>query len=366
VVLSAGEERFLQFDVFMGTIRGVLVDVAQKPLAWRWIWARRSDAQPIASLGTVGIVHSRTDSTGQFEMRVPGETWIVGSDDSSTHPDDESFQGEEEVSRHVTQLVPWERAVIGPGKDEVDLRLEMQPALSISGRVLNSLGQPAQGIRVVAKFENLPQVVSTGKTDVMGRFVLDGLRPGRHVVSTLHGEVDAPSEPVLAQAGANEILLRLRRPGMLAVHVTDLFGKPHQAQVSIRGDLFGLGREEDEGTAEFTGLPAGTYRVYAHDARARVAAWTTVEVHPDQTTNAGLTLLPAAELVIRSEGSGDIEISSGGTIIERTHVSKRAVLIVPAGELEVAITDDRWHATQVWPVMLHPGEVKEMVVGVSR
>jgi len=80
---------------------------------------------------------------------------------------------------------------LSSGMQKEDLKLTLIPAGVITGRVLSSTGEPAQGINVVAEL-----AVGAGNTttDDRGQFRIGGLRPGKYRVKATPQSLPFPPE----------------------------------------------------------------------------------------------------------------------------------------------------------------------------
>lgn len=108
----------------------------------------------------------------------------------------------------------------------------MRRGLSISGRVEEATGAPAAGVHVDLAPAAAEQGSRTGmgmrvdvRTDPEGRFSVEGLDPGRYLLSVGDDAGFGASE--IVEAGANEeVVLRLRAPGSLLCRVVEPGGAP--------------------------------------------------------------------------------------------------------------------------------------------
>jgi len=81
--------------------------------------------------------------------------------------------------------------VLGAPTRLAPLVVRLARAGAISGRLAGAGGVPAAGVRVVA-VSRAAMDVRDGTTDGAGRFSLDGLRPGRYLVTAMAGGGPAP------------------------------------------------------------------------------------------------------------------------------------------------------------------------------
>jgi len=84
-----------------------------------------------------------------------------------------------------------------PGDQIRDLRIEVKPAASISGRIVDRKGKPAEGVSVTAltaSYENGRRmlfgatrrtggIMASARTDRRGEYRIEGLEPGQYFVS---------------------------------------------------------------------------------------------------------------------------------------------------------------------------------------
>jgi hypothetical protein len=80
------------------------------------------------------------------------------------------------------------------------IKLKLIPAGSLSGRVVDSSGDPAPGVSVSAEKGNRP--VANATTDERGRFRIGGLQPGKYRVKATPHELPLP--PEIREDGARE------------------------------------------------------------------------------------------------------------------------------------------------------------------
>jgi hypothetical protein len=244
-------------------------------------------------------VHDRveTDMRGHFTFEaVKAGDWRVGP-----APRENRWTGNETVS--VREPIPLARFVqILEGEERVEVGLEVQRGLMITGRVVGPAGKTVSGARVQTR--GVSATCEPG-----GEFLIGPFAPGEYelVGSASRRSGHADSQRVLARAGEAEVVLTLRVSGGIAGVVLGREGLPTKAAVEIVAldptetpvYRVSLGNRRD-GTFAFDGLVPGNYHICAHDNAGNVGRLEFVAIEPGNTTAAlVVNLAPGAFVRVR-------------------------------------------------------------------
>lgn len=269
---------------------------------------RTEDDQPVkgATVEALGLSHwqlapATTDARGQVIIpRVP--------------------PGELRFRVRASGLSSAESApvTVAPGAHH-ELTVVLAPLLGISGRVVNTRGEPVAGAQVQLR-------PSAGATPALsekdGSFRFEGLEEGLYALEAQHPR-HGPSEPKTAASGESEVELVLTRGGELAGRVERADGTPAQHFFVVvdrfvpRGGEAQRGRpfkpvqvRGGDGSFVFPDLAPGTYDLVADaPSEGGPATATNVEVAAGvRTSGLVLKLGPGGEL------EGVVLEASGGPV----------------------------------------------------
>ena len=228
-----------------------------------------------------------SDDEGRFELSVPPGTYtlLVGS-------------GEDDASANVRS-----RAVPDVPAGRVGMVIELEPGLSIRGRVELHDGEPAEWGTVTARpaQEDDEDARSSFASIEDGRFELRGLAPGEYRV---RAEMFGNQQETVAQAGQTDVVLRLSQGGTLRGRVVHADGRA-AGSVDVVAEQLGADIElcmeaDDDGTWEFEELAPGTYALEAHFTD-RAGAFHSGKLENVVVTDGSVT----EDLVLRLRPSGD-------------------------------------------------------------
>jgi protocatechuate 3,4-dioxygenase beta subunit len=264
------------------------------------------------------------DNNGQFVFsELPAGSFRIGASKRGFFATPGGAQNAEQVVE------------VGEGATRDDVTLRLSPGGSISGRVVDELDSPLEGVSVqllqVRYERGRNRLVPSGTarlTDDRGRYRIHGLPPGQYVVSGAVGAVGSSELPGYAQsyfpntsnpaqaqfaalresqelAGIDLAMSRAptaRISGQLlnAAGAPTTGGsltlEPSQSAAAVTSVPLGA-RIIDDGRFEFTGVPSGQYVIRAD--RGRSNAWTEGEfgvlpVAVDGADVTGLTLQTSA------------------------------------------------------------------------
>lgn len=177
------------------------------------------------------------------------------------------------------------------------LTIAVKRGLELRGRVLDVAGQPAPGVQVSAQATGgevsrlrMPSSFGAARSGPDGSFVIEGLAPGKHEV---RGSTDdGASARVLADAGADDVILRMERSGAVQGRVKTADGAPAAgAKVRMFGSVQYIGdtTTDEAGAFSLEQVPTGEYYVYVQ-ARAASARTQQVKVEAGRTATVEVTL----------------------------------------------------------------------------
>lgn len=229
---------------------------------------RTSAGEPVAGASVVLARDSRTDSGG-----------LKRSDAAGRFEFPALREGVVRICVQPTAESPnFMPRIFESVAGRADLELVVDPALTISGRVVDDQGKPVRRM-YVAKQVTDPvaqacEVLYTPRTDDDGRFVVPGLSPGRFTLSVHDGWDEAGGYlPELVKdidAGARDLVITVRLGLTISGRVLDENGRPFLGKLVIAEDTstrpvldgWGSGAEPDpEGRFVVRGLKPGRYRL---------------------------------------------------------------------------------------------------------
>ena len=318
LTLSAGEVREIEWRLGSGCrLEGTVVDQTGKPVTKSKIWLESSKFDGAVVFqkhgGNEEVEEKQTDEEGRFafdDVR-PGKWWLG----PAAERDQDDFPGDEAVAPFA-EVVEIPEGVV---QMRVDLRVHR--GLYIRGRVLDPAGEPVAGTYVWAT----PQAVlfgSSARTKEDGSFALGPVIPGRYQL-VAHGWTHDDSEPADADAGDEDVVLRLRIGGSMRGVILDA-----ETRKACAGELvFGLRDEgrvtmtssNGDGSFKIEGLPPGEYYFVARSGGQRVGVLPIVAVQRGvETGDLVVELRPGATIHLRYVGIRPWmhwRISAGGTVL---------------------------------------------------
>jgi len=153
---------------------------------------------------------------------------------------------------------------IGPGKT-VELPVLLNREARITGRIVDSSGNPQRGIRVAAGTRG------SSLTDASGRFEISALDQGWHEVTIDHPAwVEEKTLSVTLGAGQKKDVgtITVRRGGTLTARLTTTGRPVARADISLSGNLaHRYARTDGQGNVVFRKLPPGSYTLESYDER---------------------------------------------------------------------------------------------------
>jgi hypothetical protein len=317
------------------TIRGRVIEAGGPPVAEAEVWRLHGgvDLSTVLRLDQRSSVlqKARTDRAGAFELtEVPPGRWWVG-----VAPSDQ-YAG---VAATAT---------VEPTTLEVEVELLVHPGLFLRGVVLDPEGRPAADVRVVAHQEG--SIVYYDENSPDAEFSLGPVVPGTYLIGAgTAGGLLRASEEISAEAGDEDIVLRLQPGGFLRGRVVDAeTGEPVAAAVratptDAERKLPALqGSRPHAVEFELGGLPPVEHALVARTSDGRVAV---LRALPDPVLESAvrheLRVAPGATLVLDvAEGAagGVFAVWSEDALIAASGlpVGGRAEIAVPAGEVVVS------------------------------
>jgi protocatechuate 3,4-dioxygenase beta subunit len=280
--LEAGEVRSLEMSLDAGAlIRGSLIDTAGKLISAREIWCLPAEGR---SPGMVkpwqeDAVRGRawTDNEGKFEVHdIPAGTWWLAPAPRDAQRQDIADDGVPSLAQVV---------MVDPATPIVEVILRVERGAYMGGRVVTPLGQPAEGVWVLAHSVVGSDSSASADSDAEGSFLVGPLPAGRYQVYASKSAGYADSLSVEAEAGAADLVLKLREGGRLHGFVVDAATGEHlEAETQYtRTDceesyrVYGLA---ESGEFDIDGLVPGIYSIGAKSRNGQFGYQTGVIVRP--------------------------------------------------------------------------------------
>jgi hypothetical protein len=308
---------------------------------------------------------ARTDAAGRFRYDdvAPG-IWLIG-------PPPAERRRARGSDREVL-IAPAQPLQVRLDSTAPEIVIRLGRGLFVSGTVLDPDGQPVGGNSVFAQMQD-SWVFENDMTDDSGRFSIGPLPAGRYSLTTggIFGRY-APSEPVVAQAGEEDILLRVRAGGTIRGKVTDASGRARASDLLLAPD--GDARSwigtttKDDGSFELEGLLPGSYSLTAVASGDLCGRRSGLRASPGETLDGIVVRLEAgARLKLRYTGGepyGNFTLMLGGEVIGGDGIERggSSLRVVPAGEIEVRWSDEpRDPEPFVQRITLGAGQERELV-----
>jgi len=211
------------------------------------------------TLAAGGVLEGKVTGAGGKPIE-GAEVWIRGDFDESLTPEPSVKTGPDGIFR-VPGLRRGERFVVTawrqgyipaslgevPAPPEVPVRIELKPVRGLSGRVVDSEGDPVAEAIVKWKARDyfLPRYLGEvhGPTDAEGRFRLDGLPSGSvDIAASADGYFDRSVDNLVIPEGGDleGVRIILQQAHVLDVRVVDAGGEP------VVGALVTARREDDD------------------------------------------------------------------------------------------------------------------------
>jgi hypothetical protein len=306
------------------------------------------------------------DENGRFQREVEPGTWRIGPFDGEASP--WSFN---DTNGESVQLLALPEVVeIAPGTERVEVVIRLARARWISGKVVAWSGQPCADAFVTARSTTARRIKPGTVSSSDGSFVIGPVAGGEYEIWATSMRCGASVEPLLVQAGAENLLLQLGRTSIIQGVVVD------ENDVLIeRCELLGWNARFDSRSRteiaderfRFNDVRAGTYALLARTADNRFATAESVVVASGVTVD-GLRLVarPAATLHVRyvgTEQDAQLTIFSkpSGMLVDRAGIIHTPIPIaVPAGTLELRVRTSGGKSSEK-TVTVAPGEARDVV-----
>jgi len=347
--LLAGEERAVTYYLGAGTdIEFVLEDLDGVPVAHHDVTltpAKGGGEFTYFALTRTLPTQGVTDENGRcvFEGVQPGEWWI-GPDStrqlllriSSIYSPPRLFCATLGV-----------RVRIAPGERQRSVRATCHAELGLHGIVLDPAGERAPDVHLVAVHEGA-RLYTNSNDD--GVFHFGPLVPGAYDIGLAGiGPGFSDAEPLRAQAGDEELVVRLVAGADLRVRVVDaVSGETLQAELLVAGsaedDVRVVYGNLHEGAYEVNGLKAETYSIVARTGDGRVGLQSGVVVTPGgETQEVVVAVELGARLSVAYRGDEPwvwVHVRSGGTVVGYDNLQSGSTLVLDAvaGEVELRIS----------------------------
>ncbi|MCU0292783.1 MAG: carboxypeptidase regulatory-like domain-containing protein [Thermoanaerobaculaceae bacterium] len=312
---------------------------------------------------TQGAANGRTDDSGEFRLE-------------GLEPQEHSLTVRAQGYQAFSQQVRL------PAEGELQpLTIAIKKGLELRGRVVDTSGQPIPGAQVNASSTDvdISSRVRTGsyggaRSGPDGTFLIQGLAAGKHEVRAR--TEDGASGRAVAEAGAQDVLLRLERPGTVQGRVR----APEGAEVgSLKVRLYGEGggsyfngdaTTDGGGAFVLEQVPAGTYHVMV-EARAVAARSQEVKVESGRTTTVEVVLESTGTVVgtIRGLSASELEtceIFGGSGAVRPTLDGAFRIEGVREGPGQVRATVREDGRLRVVPVEVKAGETVTVEIDFGR
>ncbi len=382
--LEPGESRRIAWSIGAGcTLRGILLDQLDHPVAQRLLWlTRRAQAGPPGegfcfyyNGDQEKVVQStRTDTTGAFRFDdVPAGEWWLGPSPSRTN----WWEIEPDEAR---QEVVEKAAYVKIPADVIDHRvtLHVERGLLIRGRVVDFQGEPVKfPCSLRAEWRDGHGFLQV-KSNVECRFTLGPVAAGEYEITAGGSHGLADSLPVTAKAGSEDVLLVLRQGGVIS-GVVIAIGQTQETTLAYywitrpTADPFFLMWSQTDEAGDFSagGLLPGVYDICAATPDGLIGITRGLEVHAgEDLRDVRVEMIPGAHLRLTYAGPFEhahIRVTAGLTTVKADglHRGTSMIFTVPADhELQVRWSDDTGKKTET--IALRVGETRELSFGSNR
>lgn len=349
--LEPGERRRIEWRLETGCVlTGIAADGEDRALVGlELVLADGFDGEP----GTWDDVEEgeaftsvKTDAEGRFTITdVPAGEWGIGP----------------EIRTKSLPLVAW-LFRIAPEETSKELVLRFDPR-PIRGRVVDPDGAIVAGASVWTRAVGNEDLFDVTETSPEGDFSLGPLQAGEYVVSAQSDDAFlAPSEEVAVRAGRADVVLQLRRGGVLRGRVKDEAGAAVAAHVELYRDgtltddnysyAFAL-EPPTRDVFAFEQLVPGRYDVVARTDDGRVGVLRDLAIGPRSELEGLVTVRPGCDVRLRlreSEQAGrGFHVIWEGLTLERGWLEpgEEVGVPVPPGRMTVSWRTydenvDRW------------------------
>ncbi|MFT7679857.1 MAG: hypothetical protein ACI8QC_003862 [Planctomycetota bacterium] len=349
LVLSPEEGRELVLRHASGTkIEGQLIAHGEVPIAGLELWLLPADEPTecllVPGMGARAFARTVSDEQGHYQFAdVPAGTWWLGpAPRRKGHPD----------AIRPAPRAAWIR--VPEACEHLKLDLDIHPALWLTGRVLTAKGFSAGRQRLWAK----PIMGGDGLsawTDSAGRFRMGPVPTGTYELAVDAAFAHAGSSPLVLDAGADPVEIRLRA----GASIIGLAFDPEGVELEPLSVLITCsdGQVIRSDCLDIEGLPDGTHGLFVRSAAGRVGIMRGLVANAGhRPTEVLVTLGQAAEL--RLHVMGQYRLWSGGVCVGLGEATEDAplVLLAPAGSARL----ERVGETQRTSLELVAGKILEL------
>lgn len=319
------------------SIRGRVLETWDAPIADMRVWLVRaiaeSEGRYLTSVEQPGR-SCTTNARGEFEFTsLDLGAWLVGpapAGSIAATPDERSVAP-------MSILV-----ILRADEDTPPIVLRAHRGLVLKGHVRRPDGTPASRAYVSARSPDAPGL-RLAPTRPGGEFTLGPLVPAQYELWADADEEGTTSATVLAFAGDDRIVLRLREGGRLLGRITASGAHGRVTVVAMRQDIEPremLRLETDVGRGfQFDNVAPGSYQVIAQSSDAWFATRSRVHVVGDRETPLDeLELLRGGWLRIEHSSSDPVrvELRQEDVVLVADELRERSQrLSVPAGRIRV-------------------------------
>jgi hypothetical protein len=338
LVLEPGEVRDVEWRVDGGTLRGIVLDQHDEPVADCELWLKRClvarpdyfDAQDSYQLER----RVETDAGGRFAIpMIHGGKWWLGPG---------------LVRPGAQEIAPFAQVVEeNGGRLTQDLVLRVDRGLFIAGRVSPPTGEALMaGTIVVEDRERRLSMSAPWNAD--GTFVVGPLMSGRCYVTAVSASGHAPSRDALVEAGARDVELSLRAGATIRGRLLDENGALAQGTIRLNqreADSSGkcVQWTHTSGEFELKSVAAGRYALAATSNTRTVALLDPVVVAEGSgPVDVVLQLSPGGMVSVAYVGlerMGDVSVLKDGVEYSSGKMERSSpnLLFAPPGKVNVRL-----------------------------
>ncbi len=344
ILLQPGERGQRSFVLGSGcAIEGVAVDPEGRPVPAIAVWlvSRAVGSQYLeAYLEDKVTARTQADEHGRFAFDdVPAGEWWLGP--APDERDTSEVPASEAIAPAAVEVTITESETVH------SLTLPIWRGLFIRGRVLGSDGQPSKGSWVSGWASDGGGWPGTNAKED-GVFALGPLVPGEYSLEASGDGSDFFSDPVIARAGDEDVLLQLNLGGSVNGKVTRSDGlATGRASVFLMASVgfAGVGSDTDEsGRFGFQGIEPGLYHVVASTEAGEIAWRRGIQVEAGaEVADIELQLERGAALRIRVESDKpdwfgyEVKIDGLTVATDGLQSGTEQRVVVPAGLIVVEL-----------------------------
>jgi hypothetical protein len=353
-------------------LTGIVRDDAGAVVPGLTLWLLRTGSSPRLHVDSYErddrVGEAKTDEQGRFTMaKVSPGTWRL-CPEAKMYRDGASIPAD--ATAPFAILVDIQR-----GEAEHQVELVVHRGLTITGKVLDPDGKPVNNAGIGARTGETWLGTSCGED---GSFVLGPLLPGSYTLDaspSFHKEL-ARSETVQVEAGAREVVLRLRSGGTLSGRVVDAgTGEGVASTIAVsqpgnKTEHIYFPRSKADGSFELVGLLPGTFALAATLPDGRTGILRGVDLAAgSKLSDLVISVRAGARLRVRYGGEqsvASIRVEQDGVCFSSDGVEKGSskLFTAPAGAVRVVCFLRIGEARKeiVRELTLKAGEEQELVV----